>query len=82
MRSEKRYNLERNRDFNSQRSTEDRRAYRAALKASAKAYERAWNAGPEAFHAFLARQAAYFDALLKHGNRAASFPKFADWEGR
>jgi hypothetical protein len=73
MNSVKRYNLERNRAFNEQRTADDRRAYRAIMKAFQR--ENAEKLDP----ARLRRQSEYLDALLRHGNKAASFPSFDEW---
>lgn len=66
MNSEKRYNLERNRAFNSARTQEDRRAYRAIMRSFRG-------------HLMVGDRQAYLDALLAHGNKAASFPTFPEW---
>lgn len=69
MRSVKRYNLSQNAGFNNARTPADRRAYRAIMKRSAK--DRTLLENP--------RWRAYMEALLKAGNKAASFPSFEEW---
>ena len=77
MNAVKRHNLAQNAAFNSQRTADDRRAYRAIMRAFSKAEARVSGA---AYGALNARHRAYLNDLLRHGNKAASFPGFAEWE--
>lgn len=76
MRAETRYNLERNAGFNRQRTAEDRRVYRAIMRDFSRAEAKA---APDCRVALTAQHEAYLKALLLHGNKAASFPSFAEW---
>lgn len=70
MRSVKRYNLSQNAGFNNARTAADRRAYRAILKQ--RQLEDPYPGGNPMWDAYMA-------ALLKAGNKAASFPSLEEW---
>jgi len=60
------------------RTTEDRRAYRANLK-KMDAMEDKLRADPHSHFEFRRHRDAYMQALLRAGNKSATFPAFEAW---